>query len=66
MGLEIITLSEVSSKKEDKHHMILHICSIKNKTQINSSVRQTHRHGEQIPDFQEAGEEGKDKMGVWS
>ena len=32
---------------------------------IKPSVKQTHRHREQIPDYQEAGEEGKDKVGVW-
>ena len=34
MHQKIIILSEVSQKKEDKYHMISHLCGIKNMTRI--------------------------------
>ena len=37
---KIIILSEVSQKKEDKYHMISHLCGIKNMTQMNLSTKQ--------------------------
>jgi len=50
---EIIVLSEVSQKEKDKkekdkYHMISLICGIQNMTQMNFSMKQTHRHREQI------------------
>ena len=40
MDLEIIILSEVSQKEEDKYHMISLICGIQNMTQMNVSTKQ--------------------------
>ena len=48
MELEIIILSEVSQKKKDKYHVISLICGISNMTQMNLSMKQTHRHRELI------------------
>ena len=46
MDLEMIILSEVSHKKRDKYIISL-ICGIKNTTQVNLCMKQTHRHREQ-------------------
>ena len=67
MDLEIITLSEVSQKEENKYHMISLICGISNMTQTNLSTKQkqTHRHREQIHGCQKGGGLGRDELGVW-
>ena len=44
MDLEIIMLSKVSQKEKDKYHMISLTCGIKNKTQMNVSMKQTQTH----------------------
>ena len=43
MELEIIILSEVSQKENDKYCMMSLICGILNMTQMNLSTKQTHR-----------------------
>ena len=46
LDLEIVTLSEVSQKEKDKHHMMSLICG----TQMKISVKekQTHTHKKTI------------------
>ena len=43
MDLEVVTLSEVSQTDKDKYHMISLILGIQNMTQMNLSMKQTHR-----------------------
>ena len=67
MGLEVITLGEVSLKEENKHHMISLICGISNITQVSLSTKQkqTCRHREKTCSCQ-GGERGReDDLGVW-
>ena len=58
MDLEMIILSEVSQKEKDKYHMILLICGIENRTQMNMSAKQkqTHRYRKQSCGCQGEGE----------
>ena len=46
MDLEMIIRSEVSHKERDKYIISL-ICGIKNTTQVNLCMKQTHRRREQ-------------------
>ena len=66
MQPEIIILSEVSQKEEDKYHMISLICRIKNMTQMNLSMKQkqTHGHRKQICGCQGTGDWGRDGMSL--
>ena len=47
MHKEMIILSEVSQKKEDKYHIMSHLCGIKYMTQMNLFTRQKHTLREQ-------------------
>ena len=53
--LEILILSEIRQKGEDKYHMISHISRIWDMAQMNLSTekKQTHGHGEQTCSCQE-------------
>ena len=68
VDLEIIILSEVSQRKtkteKDKYHMIPLICGIQNMTQVNLSMKQTHRHREQICGHQQCVEGLEWKSGI--
>ena len=68
MDLEIIIISKVSQKKEDKYHVISLICGIENVTQMNLSTtqKQTHRLREKTEGCQEMTGWRKDGMGVWN
>ena len=45
--LEMIIRSKVSQKEKDRYHLIALRCGVSNRTQMNLSTKQTHRHREQ-------------------
>ena len=47
VDLEIIILSEVNGKENDKYHMMSLICGISSTIRVNISMKQTQRHKEQ-------------------
>ena len=54
MQLEILILSEVSQKENDKYHVTSLICGILKMIQMNlfTKQKQTHRHRKQIYSYQ--------------
>ena len=57
MYLEDIMLSDLSQTEKDKHCMILYAKS-KNKMNIGTTLKQTHRYREKIGGFQRDGDGG--------
>ena len=53
MQLEITMLSEVSQKEKDKYHTTSLTRGIEDMTQMNLTVKWTHRHRQQICGCQE-------------
>ena len=67
MQLEMIILSDVSQKENDKYRMISLICGIKNMTQMNLSMKEKQKQGhrEQTGGCQGGGGWERDVLGVW-
>ena len=58
MGLEGITLSEISQREEDKYCMISLTCRIQKEKKTKTKTQQTHRYREQIDGCQRLGAGG--------
>ena len=67
MDLEDIILSAVSQTEKNKYYMILLICRIQKRIQMNlyTKQKQTHRHRKQTYGYQRGKGGGRDKLGVW-